>query len=150
MMNQLINKNTGAFTIDDNFIITHQTSLEEMTNYFGESGLTKSKYVKDCYTSIQVNIEELYFKFRFTFNQEVLKSIAFEIETEPIERIAWSSNEAVETNWIAKQMGDKSGYVWDLTIAGQQYCLCYSWGEIGVFYDFKNGTFESLLKYKSN
>lgn len=142
-----INPSTGSFTIDNDFIVSQKTCLKELTNHFGETNLKESAYRKGCFISSQRKIGELYFKFRFNFNEGALKSISFEIEIEPIERIAWSSNEVLETNWIAQQTGDKSGYVWDLSIAGQQYNLSYPWGEIGVYYDFKNGTFESILKY---
>ncbi len=150
MSNQHINKHTGEFTIDKGFVVSHKTSLDELLAHFGNDNLKESDYVRGCYRSHQVKLDDLWFKFSFYVDQGILNKITFEIETEQKERAPWSSNEEVETNWIAQQMGDDSGYVWDTKIAGRQYYLPYAWGGIGVFYDFKNGTFNSSLNYKLN
>ncbi|MBK8352737.1 MAG: hypothetical protein IPL21_14035 [Saprospirales bacterium] len=44
-------------------------------------------------------------------------------------------------------MNDKSNFIWNMKIAGRHYHLQYNWGCIGVYYDFKNGTFDSGLFY---
>jgi len=144
---ELINRNTGEFTLDNDFRISHTTTIDELMAHFGKDRLKESEYMKDRYISSQVKLDGLYFVFSFCFEKEVLKKINFEIEEESKERNPWGNNRDFETNWIAQQMEDDSGYVWDTKIAGRQYYLTYPWGGIGVFYDFKNGTFNSSLNY---
>ena len=149
-MSQLINVKTGEFTIDNDFRVYHATTIDELMAHFGKDRLKESEYKKDRYISSQVKLDALYFVFSFCFEKEVLKKISFEIENERKAREPWSNNRDVETNWIAQQMGDNSGFVWDMNQAGRHYHLFFEWGSIGVYYDFKNGTFESSLNYMHN
>ena len=105
-MKQLINKDTGELTLNNGFVVTKETKLNDL-----------------------------------------LKKISFHVETEPIKREAWPSQRDLETKWIAQQMNDKSNFIWNMKIAGRHYHLQYNWGCIGVYYDFKNGTFDSGLFY---
>ncbi len=140
-MQQLINVQTGEFTLDNNFTISPSTTLKDLREHFGEDRLKKSGYI--------AKIDDLYFLFYFSFENGLLKRINFEIEEGPEERNPWGNNRDFETNWIARQMGDNSGFVWDMNEAGRHYHLSYKWGSVGVYYDFKNGTFESTLVYKN-
>ncbi len=92
---------------------------------------------------------KLFFKFSFYFENETLKKIGFEIETEPTPRIAWGNNRDFETDWIASQMNDVTKIDWENPTC-DQYWLVYHWGGVGIFFDFKNGTYDSFLSYKSN
>ena len=145
MDNKIINKLNGEFSIAEDLTLSHKTTLQDLQNYFDKKTLKKSPYAGNCYYTDQIKIDDLYFKFSFFFEKNVLSSIEFEIEEEPIERIPWSNNRDLETNWIADQMGES--FVWDMKIAGRHFKLSYDWGFVGVFYDFKNGTFQSVLSY---
>jgi len=148
MNRQLINSSNGEFTISDHFVISNRTRLSELLNYFGEDKLKKSPYLNtETYFLPQIEIGGLYFRFGFYFDGNTLKKVSFEIEVEPIKREPWSNNRDFETAWIAQQMNDTSHFKWDMEIAGRHYHLAYDWGNIGVYYDFKNGTFESVLYY---
>lgn len=148
MTPQLINLETGGFTLDNSFMVSPATRLEDLQDHYGKDSLKKSEFAKDCwYLPRQIKIEDLYFVFRFYFENELLKSIGFEIEEEAKERNPWGNNRDFETNWIARQTGDESGFNWDTSEAGKQYHLPYPWGSVGMYYDFKNGTYESSLSY---
>ena len=143
----MINKETGEFIFNENFAVGKNTQLGDLIDYFGKKNFLKSKFDPNCYLLSQQESEGFYLKFFFYFKDDNIEKIEFEVETEPIKRIAWSSNRDVETKWIADQMGDTSNFVWDLNKAGRHYHLEYKWGSIGVYYDFKNGTFTSVLVY---
>lgn len=150
MVKKIINKENGAITING-FTIDKHTKFQDLLAYFGKDKFLKPPYANENYWVLkQQKIGAYYIKFNFTFNEEFLIRIGFEIETEPIERIPWSNNRDVETKWIAEQMDDSSNFIWDMNIAGRHYCLKYNWGYIGVFYDFKNGTFESIIAYNTS
>ena len=143
----MISPETGEIRFKDGFVVSKDSSLESFLLHFGKKHFKKSKFSPNCYQLSQKKMGEFYLTFFFFFGSEFLEKVEFEVETEPIERIPWSSNEEVETNWIADQMGDKSNFLWDLRKAGRHYHLEYHWGSIGVYYDFKNGTFTSVLIY---
>lgn len=145
MNKKIINISNGAFSITDGFVLSRTTTLQDLIGFFGEENLNKSEYTSNCYLGSQLEIDGLYFKFNFFFAADLLTKIYFEIEEEPIERIPWSNNRDFETNWIADQMGES--FVWDMNIAGRHFHLSYDWGFAGVFYDFKNGTFQSVISY---
>ncbi len=148
---QLINKETGEFTINADFSVSNKTTLNDLLRYFEKDELIQSKYISNCYyTTSQFEIDNLFFKFIFYFENEIVKKIGFEIETEPIPRKEWANNCNLETDWIAKQMNDTIKFDWDNNPECKQYILNYNWGSIGIFFDFKNGTYESFLNYKSN
>lgn len=148
MNKQLIDPMTGEFRLSDSFAVDAATQLKHLNNYFGDD-LKESIYMKGCwYTVPKVKIAGLYFRFRFYFTARRLKSIGFTIDETVAERDPWTGNHVFETQWIAAQMDDTSNFTWDLEQAGRHYHLARHWGSIGVYYDFKNGTFESLLRYR--
>ena len=140
-MQQLINVKTGEFTLNNGFVVSSATTLKDMRDHFGNDRFKTRGY--------ELEIGGLYFVFRFSFENGCLKRIDFEIEEESKVRNPWGNNRDFETNWIAQQMGDDSGFVWDMDQAGRHYHLPYTWGSVGVYYDFKNGTFESSLIYST-
>lgn len=148
MDKKIINKDTGELCFDDGFVVSKNTTLEELLRHFGKDKITKSEYNRNVYILQQQKLGKYYLKFYFYFGKQHLNKIEFEVETKPIERIPWSSNRDVETRWIARQLDDKSNFKWDMNKAGRHYHLQYDWGSIGVYYDFKNGTFSSVLVYK--
>lgn len=144
---QLINSSTGEFTLDNDFVVSPATTLKDLQEHYGKQ-LKKSEFAKDYwYLPEQLKIGDLYFVFRFSFEHERLKRIGLEIEEEAKERNPWGNNRDFETSWIARQMGDDNGFNWDTSEAGKHYHLPYSWGSVGVYYDFKNGTFDTSLTY---
>lgn len=144
---QRINRDNGEFELDKGFKISNTTTVDELLIYFGESNLKESLYVKGCYISPQIKLERLYFVFSFYVENDTVSKIGFEIETEARPRAPWSNNRDFETNWIAQQIGDTDGFSWDMNQAGRHYHLPFKWGSIGVYYDFKNGTFNSAINY---
>lgn len=148
MDKKIINKDTGELCFDNGFVVSKNTTLEELLRHFGKDKITKSEYNRNVYILQQQKLGKYYLKFYFYFGKQHLNKIEFEVETKPIERIPWSSNRDVETRWIARQLNDKSNFKWDMNKAGRHYHLQYDWGSIGVYYDFKNGTFSSVLVYK--
>lgn len=151
MYKQLINNLNGAFTINNNFIVSKATTLNELKLHFINNQFFQNKYSTNCYyPSSQFEIDNnLFFKFNFCFENDILKKIGFEIQTESIIRNEWGNNRDFETSWIAKQMNDAVGFDWENNPKCDQYMLQYNWGIVGVFFDFKNGTYESFLNYKS-
>lgn len=148
---QLINKANGEFTINNNFIVSNKTTLNELVLHFGKDQLLESKYLPNCYyTTSQFEIDNLFFKFIFYLENEIVKKIGFEIETDAMPRKAWANNRDVETNWIARQMNDNTKFDWDTNPECKHYLLNCNWGTVGIVFDFKNGTYESFLNYKSN
>lgn len=51
------------------------------------------------------------------------------------------------TKWLATQIGDKSKFKWDMNQAGRHYSFSYTWGAVGVYYDFKGGTFNCIMSF---
>ena len=133
---------TTITVYNDNF-----HSFREDPKQFGKDKFRQSEYADDYYSLPQTKIDEYYVIFGFEFKDEKLKKISFQVETEPIKREAWTSQRDLETKWIAQQMNDKSNFIWNMKIAGRHHHLQYNWGCIGVYYDFKNGTFDSGLFY---
>jgi hypothetical protein len=150
MTNQLINIKTGEFTIAPDFIASRTTTLNDLMNHFGKDKLTESEYVKGYYSLPKLKMENLYFRFTFHFKNELLKEICFEIDETSEPRAPYASNQDLETNWIARQTNDTAKFDWNNNPNQEQYGLQYDWGGVGVFFDFKNGTYQSSLNYKSN
>ena len=146
-MKQLINKDTGELTLNNGFVVTKETKLNDLLKKFGKDKFRQSEYADDYYSLPQTKIDEYYVIFGFEFKDEKLKKISFQVETEPIKREAWTSQRDLETKWIAQQMNDKSNFIWNMKITGRSEEHQYNWGCIGVYYDFKNGTFDSGLFY---
>ena len=151
MFKQLINRSNGAFTINNDFIVSNKTILNDLQLHFEKDQLVQSTHVSNCYyTSSQFEINNLFFKFIFYFENERVKRIGFEIETVAKPRNNWANNLNIETNWIASQMNNTDSFSWENKSECNQYISDYIWGEVGVFYDFKNGTYNSYLAYKIN
>lgn len=150
MRKKFLNKATGEFTINDGFIVSKQTTLNDLEHHFGKEKLIQSAYIPNCYyTTSLFEIDNLFFKFYFTIENDVVKKIEFEIATEQKERIPWSNNRDFETSWIAWQMNDDTKFNWDDNPENEQYNIACTWGSVGVFFDFKQGTYQSYLSYKS-
>lgn len=146
MSKKIINKENGELTLNG-FTIGMHTKQTELFAHFGKDKLKKSIYTKnDYYYLPQQKVGRYYIIFSFEFNKKQLSKIKFEIETKPKERQPWGNNRDVETRWIARQMDDKSNFIWNMNIP-RNYSLQYPWGFIGVYYDFKNGTFDSGIFY---
>jgi len=149
MNKQIINKDDGSLTLHNGFVITQHTTLAELQSNLINEKLKKCAYAQNCFILPQTKYGEYYIIFWFHFKDDKIYKISFEIETAPIERIPWSNQRDLETNWIAEQMDDKQNFIWDMNIAGRNYYLAYPWGSIGVYYDFKNGTFDSGIFYNT-
>jgi hypothetical protein len=152
MYKQLINTENGEFTINDGFIVSNQTTLNDLLLHFGKEKLIESKNMaKDyCgyYRTSQLEIDGLFFKFSFEFKDEILKIIYFEIETEPKERIEWTFNHVFETDWIKAQTNDKTEFNWNnISPGNSSYFVGYNWGNVGVFFDPFGGYFTTSLSY---
>lgn len=147
MPEKILDRSSGNLIFND-FKISKESKSIDLKNHFGDHAFKKSNFNTNCFVLSQQKIGAYYFRFYFFFGDKFLEKIEFEVETEPIERIPWSSNRDVETQWIASQMDDESHFVWDMNQAGRHYHLAYDWGSIGAYYDFKNGTFTSKLIYK--
>ena len=62
MFKQLINSSNGAFTINNDFIVSNKTILNDLQLHFGKNQLVQSKYISNCYyTSSQFEISNLFF-----------------------------------------------------------------------------------------
>ena len=118
-----------------------------MAAHFGKEKFKKYKSkIEGCSyygCGSQFEIDGLFFKFSFTYRDEILTRIDFEIETEPIER-GWGHNRDFETAWIREQLNDTS----EINDPNRFDVAC-NWGSMAVFlYDFKNGTYNTYLSYK--
>jgi hypothetical protein len=148
MIDPRIDTRTGEFAIDDVFIASATTTLTDLTAHFGDGALTKSKYVKELHSLPKMHIESLYFRFSFGFVSGRLMQIYFEIDESPEPRAAWSNNRDLETKWIAEQTNDATGFDWNNNPDCEHYRRTYDWGGVGIFFDFKNGTYQSSLRYR--
>lgn len=150
MYKQLINTANGEFTINNYFIVSNKTTLNELLLHFGKDQLLESTFISNCYyTSSQIEIDNLFFKFIFYLENDLVKKIGFEIETENKIREPWGNNKVLETAWVANQMSDSNIFDWDNNPEQKQYGFIFDWGGVSVFFDFKNGTYESSLYYDS-
>ncbi len=149
MHKKLINKANGEFTINNGFIVSNQTTQNALEQHFGKEKLIQSAYISNCYyTTSLFEMDNLFFKFYFTIENDTVKEINFEIETEHKERIPWANNRDFETFWIAWQMNDDTKFNWDNNLDNEQYSIVCIWGSVGIFFDFKQGTYQSYLSYK--
>lgn len=160
-MKQLINKANGEVTLYNGFVVSKNTMLKDLIHFFGNNTLKQNKYTANYYSLPQTKIDDYYIIFGFAFKDKKLRRISFQIENEPIVREPWTSQRDLETKWIAQQMQDESNFVWyskeewdkefmkDLKVPNNDYSFSFHWGFIGIYYDFKNGTYDSSLLYKN-
>jgi len=144
---EIIDTKKGDFSLSNDFVLSSESKLKDVINFFGEANFKQSPYIKNCYLSSQLKIDELYFKFILYFENDVLKKIQFEIEQEAKARTPWGNNRDFETRWIANQLKDSTNFNWDTAQPGEHYHNSYSWGTIGIYFDFKNGTYTSSINY---
>jgi len=84
---EIINTRNGDFSLSNDFVLSSESKLNDVIDFFGEANFKQSLYIKNCYVSSQLKIEELYFKFIIYFENDLLKKNQFEIEQEATARI---------------------------------------------------------------
>ena len=135
MHHQLLNPQTGEFTLNNNFVVSNKTTVEDLLAHFGQDNMQLSDMHNGyCnYSTKQIQIGELYFNFTFNFFNKIITKLSFNLQPELYEANAdWDNFNEQENikkgkfmeQWMAKQMkGDFKRY---------------DWGKVGTYYDFHN------------
>ncbi len=135
MFKQIINPATGEFTINNDFVVSNTTTINELANHFGENKMQVSD-MKNGHVNYRVDnlkISDFYFIITFYFFNTTITSISFVLKDKPYDASNnWDNfNEQEQIKegkfmeqWMAKQMkGDFKRY---------------DWGKVGTYYDFHN------------
>ncbi|RYF12640.1 MAG: hypothetical protein EOO42_19860 [Flavobacteriales bacterium] len=154
-MQSIINKETGSLYITDDFSVNSKTTLEELKTYFGLDRLEVEPAYKtyENATLYDLKISDWYFVMTFYYNAGRLTHISFYPRDEEVNTASWDNfnpeaDRDYYTNWMAAQLGDTKKFKWDLNQAGRHYSFSYPWGDIGVYYDFKGGTYSCIMGFK--
>lgn len=148
-----IDTQTGAFCLSGSFRVTANTTMAEIAGYFDNLKIgpvrKSSRYSKA--TVYNCKCTDCYITATFYFENDRLSHINFYPKESP-EQSNWDNYDRdaemqYMTKWMAKQANDKNEYVWNLAIAGRQYHFTYDWGSMGVYYDFKSGSFSCTVRY---
>ncbi|RZJ81329.1 MAG: hypothetical protein EOO47_04655 [Flavobacterium sp.] len=154
MPQNIINKYIGSLYIADNLTINGKTTLDELKNYFGLERL-KVKPAYKTYQNVTLRdfkIRDWYFTMAFFFDADRLTHISFYPRDEEVNTASWDNfnpeaDRDYYTNWMAIQLGDTKRFKWDLKQAGRHYSFSHSWGDVGVYYDFKGGTYSCMMGF---
>lgn len=157
MPKTIINKENGSLYIADDFSIDSKTTLDVLKTYFGLDRL-KVELAHKTYqnaTLYDLKIQNWYFTMAFYFDAGSLTHISFYPRNEEVNNSSWDNfnpeaDRDYYTNWMAAQLADTTNFKWDLNQVGRHYSFSYSWGNIGVYYDFKGGTYSCIMGFKQN
>lgn len=155
-MSQIIDLSTGAFYCTPDFSINSRTRMEDIIACFGAERLSVTDY-HNGYSNVHIyNLKNgaCYFSIIVYFEREQVTHCSFWVGPELPEG-GYPDDPADElrsrdfmTAWMGAQAGDTRTFTWNLDIAGRNYHFAYDWGGMGVYYDFKNGSFNCSLSYK--
>ncbi|RZK54007.1 MAG: hypothetical protein EOO87_11550 [Pedobacter sp.] len=154
MTQSIINKEIGSLYIADDFTINSKTTLDELKARFGLKRLEMDTIYKTYQnaTLYDLKILDWYFVMTFYYDGDKLTHISFYPRNEEINNSSWDNFNPEEdrnylTTWMAKQLGDSKKFIWDLNQAGRHYSFSYPWGNVGVYYDFKGGTYSCIMGF---
>lgn len=145
MPQQLINLQTGEFTLNNDFVISGRTTVSDLEDHFGKANLAVNDFKNGhCnYAVGNINIGEWYFMLTFYFLNEIITKIGFVVQAEPYgDTDSWESfDEKAEI---------KKGKYMEQWMAGQMQrdYKKYEWGSAGVNYDFHNLSSSCFIAYK--
>lgn len=154
MSQNIINIEKGTFYIADDFSINNETTLDELKTYFGLQKL-EIKPAYKTYQNVTVydfKISDWYFIMTFYYHAVRLTHISFYPRNEEVNNSSWDNfnpeaDRDYYTNWMAAQLGDTKKFKWDLNQAGRHYSFSHNWGDVGVYYDFKEGTYSCVIGF---
>ena len=137
---QLLNPATGEFKINNEFVISNKTTIEDLKAHFGEK---MSADNLGNYSVRNVQIGELYFIFAFAFSNNTIKNISFVLRDNPYDEIAsWDNfdeqEQKEEGKFMKKWLADQIRI--DINT--------YAWGKAGTSYDFHNLSTSCTINYR--
>lgn len=144
MHQQLLNPATGEFIIDNEFVVSNKTTIEELTTHFGEDklALNDMKNGHSNYSAWNIQIGKLYFIFTFYFFNSVVTSVSFILQAKPYDpNASWDNfNQADEI---------KKGKFMEKWLADQIRIdiNTYAWGKASTSYDFHNLSTSCKITY---
>jgi hypothetical protein len=147
MFKQLINPATGEFTINNEFIVSNTTTIEQLKTHFGHVQMQVSD-MKNGYINYRIHnlkIDGYYFIITFHFLNSAIIQISFVLRDKPYDGNAgwddFNEQEQVKEGefmkqWMAKQMN--------------RDFKTYDWGKMETNYDFHNLSTSCAITYKKN
>ena len=154
MPQTIINVEVGSLYIADDFSVNNKTTLNELKTYFGVERLKVELAYKTYQnaTLYDLKIRDRYFTMTFYFDEGSLTHINFYPRNEKINNSSWDNfnpdaDRDYYINWLAAQLGDTKKFKWDLNHAGRHYSFSFPWGNVGVYYDFKGGTYSCVMGF---
>lgn len=156
MNKNIIDKERGTLFITDDFSISSKTTIAELEAYWGLDRLDIERGYKEYENATirDLKIKDWFFTMAFYYDGGQLKLISFYPRDKEIDESSWDNfNPEADmiyyTQWMAVQLNDTSNFKWNLNQAGRHYQFSYAWGSVGVFYDFKGGTFSCMMDFKA-
>ena len=146
MHQQLINPATGEFTLDNQFVISDNTTIEDLTAHFGEklSADRNGNLERSSYNVRYLQIGELYFIFTFNFFYKLLISVTFVVRARPYDGADSWDNFNIEEEikegefmkqWMVQQL--------------KSNLKKYDWGQAYTTYDFHNFSTSCNIQYRN-
>lgn len=157
MTKKFIDSTNGNIFISKDFTVNASTKLTDLENHFSKENLDLETISSvHCNATVyDLEAASYYFTICFYFKNEKLTHMNIYPRLEAENNSSWDNYDQqaemdLMTAWMAIQADDNSKFVWDLSIAGRQYRFSYDWGEMGTYYDFKNGSFSCIVYYAEN
>ena len=143
MTQQIIDTRTGELRFAKDFLVSKQTTPEEVISYFGQDNVvfrdmnTGWKH----YVVRNAKVNDTYFIFTFYFHNDILKMLDFIVSDKFIVAGSWADwSEKKElqnldyfNDWLTKEIGSNRQFVW---------------GTINSYYDSNGGCSSIVLKYE--
>lgn len=144
MQQAIINKETGAFRLSDDFSVNKDSSYANVLVFFNEQNTHTDDY-KNGWTIIRITdhfIQDHYFNITFRFENGLLKSIDFILSATP-----YSQSTDSWDNWsYDKEMQGKQRYdKWLTTQVGG--ARNFHWGSASAWFDERGGGSSITLRY---
>ncbi len=81
---QLLNPATGEFKINNDFVVSDKTTIEDLSAHFGEKMAVNyvGKTGHSNYSAWNIQIGELYFSFTFYFFNKIITRVSFVLQAE--------------------------------------------------------------------
>ncbi|MCZ8286386.1 MAG: hypothetical protein O9353_13120, partial [Bacteroidia bacterium] len=144
MTAQLINIKTGEFALNGGFVVSNQTTENDLTAHFGEERVSVRDF-KNGHSNCSIRnlkLGELYFILSFYFLNGRITRTEILVNTEPYDDNAgWDS--------FDKEREIKKGKFIEQWMAGQKQGddNLYPWGNVGLTYDFHNLCSSGVITY---
>jgi len=119
----MIDKTTGQFKFSKDFVVSKQSTPDELIHYFGMENVEAKGMGLGWgqYTVRNIQIDHTYFIITFYFNNHTLEIFNFIVSDKFIETGSWddwSEKRELEkldyyNNWLTSQIGEKDNFLGD-------------------------------------